>query len=103
MLVMELEPPVRTLEVEEVDDVETELRMLAFDPLWKFPFEFLFPMCLISSELLHFRPNPLLSGTAGEEEVEEQVEEEEKRRRGKEDQEARLSWPSSFFSFFLSK
>lgn len=104
---MELEPPVRTLdEVDDADDVDTELRMLAFDPLWKFTFaeEFLFSKCLISSELLHFLPKPLLFGTAGEEEEEEEVEEEvEKRRSGKEDQEARLSCPSSFFSFFLSR
>ena len=34
ILVMELEPPVRTLEeVEEADDVEMELRMLALEPL----------------------------------------------------------------------
>lgn len=104
---MELEPPVRTLEdVDEAEDVDTELRRLALEPRWKVTLggEFLFASCLISSELLHFLPRPFLSLGIGEEEEEEDVEDEvENRRCGKEDQEARLNWPSSFFSFFRSR
>lgn len=104
---IELEPPVRTPDDEEdAEDVDTELRMLALEPRWKLTLggEVLFDKCLISSELLHFLPRPLLSWAMGEEEEEEEVEdEEENRRSGKEDQEARLTCPSSFFSFFLSR
>lgn len=104
---MELEPAVRAPDdVDDADDVDTELRMLALEPRWKLILggEFLLDRCLISSELLHFLPRPLLSWAIGEEEEEEEVEdEEENRRSGKEDQEARLNCPSSFFSFFLSR